>query len=56
MTTRTTTRTIVTSKTRTVTAATLLGVLFIYLVGFLPVEAMHNHAHDTRHSVTAPCH
>jgi len=26
------------------------------LVGFLPVDAVHNAAHDTRHSVTFPCH
>lgn len=45
-----------TSKTGTILAATLLGAIFIYVVGFAPVEALHNHAHDTRHSVTAPCH
>ena len=44
------------TKTVTIAAATLIGALFIYLVGFLPVEAMHNYAHDTRHSITAPCH
>ena len=44
------------SKTGTIVAAALLGALFIYTVGFMPVEAMHNYAHDTRHSVTVPCH
>lgn len=43
-------------KTGTVLAASLLGAMFIYIVGFMPVEAMHNFAHDTRHAVTAPCH
>ena len=54
----TTTRTVAVEagRTKTVVAAALLGVLFIYVVGFLPVQAMHNYAHDTRHSVTAPCH
>jgi cobalt transporter subunit CbtB len=56
MTTRATTQAVESGKTGTVVAATLLGVLFIYLVGFMPVAAMHTYAHDTRHSVTAPCH
>lgn len=43
-------------KAGTIAGAALLGVLFIYVVGFLPVETMHAYAHDTRHTVTAPCH
>jgi len=54
--TNTSTRTRTASKTGTVLAATLLGALFIYVVGFAPSAAMHNYAHDTRHSITAPCH
>ena len=46
------------SKNRTVvgTLALLLGVGFIYLVGFAPVSAVHNAAHDARHSAAFPCH
>lgn len=44
------------SKTATVLAAALLGALFVYVVGFLPAQAMHDAAHDTRHAITAPCH
>jgi cobalt transporter subunit CbtB len=47
---------IASGKAGTVIAAALLGVLFVYVVGFLPVQAMHDAAHDTRHSITAPCH
>lgn len=34
----------------------LLGAVFIAVVGFLPVEAVHNAAHDTRHAAAFPCH
>jgi len=34
----------------------LFGAVMMLLVGFLPVDAVHNAAHDTRHSVTFPCH
>jgi cobalt transporter subunit CbtB len=45
-------------KDRTVVGALalLLGLGFIYLVGFVPVSAVHNAAHDTRHSAAFPCH
>jgi cobalt transporter subunit CbtB len=36
--------------------AMLLGLGFIFLVGFAPVSAVHNAAHDTRHSAAFPCH
>jgi cobalt transporter subunit CbtB len=36
--------------------ALLLGLGFIFLVGFAPVSAVHNAAHDTRHSAAFPCH
>lgn len=32
------------------------GALLIALVGFVPIAAVHNAAHDTRHSVAFPCH
>ncbi len=32
------------------------GACLIFLVGFTPVSAVHNAAHDTRHSAAFPCH
>ena len=34
----------------------LLGLLLIWGVGFSPIAALHNAAHDTRHSMAFPCH
>jgi cobalt transporter subunit CbtB len=34
----------------------ILGLGFVYVVGFAPVSAVHNAAHDTRHSAAFPCH
>jgi cobalt transporter subunit CbtB len=34
----------------------LLGLGFVYFVGFAPLSAVHNAAHDTRHSAAFPCH
>lgn len=36
--------------------AALLGMLLVWGVGFSPVAALHNAAHDTRHSMAFPCH
>ena len=36
--------------------AAMLGVFLIWGVGFSPVMAVHNAAHDTRHSSGFPCH
>ena len=37
-------------------AALALGVIILYLVGFAPMDIVHNAAHDTRHTITFPCH
>jgi cobalt transporter subunit CbtB len=37
-------------------AAILLGILFIGITGFAPIDAIHNAAHNTRHSISFPCH
>ena len=37
-------------------AAFALGALIVLAVGLLPVDAVHNAAHDTRHSFAFPCH
>ena len=36
--------------------AGILGLAMLYGVGFSPIEALHNAAHDTRHAVPFPCH
>lgn len=33
-----------------------LGLGLVFLVGFAPLSAVHNAAHDTRHSSAFPCH
>ena len=37
-------------------AAALLGVALLYLAGFAHVDALHDGAHDARHSAALPCH
>ncbi|MDH4568510.1 cobalt transporter [Pseudomonas sp. BN414] len=34
----------------------LVGLSLVYFAGFSHVEAVHNAAHDTRHSAAFPCH
>jgi len=36
--------------------AVLLGIFLIWGVDFSPIMAVHNAAHDTRHSSGFPCH
>jgi len=36
--------------------AFLLGAIIMYGVGFLNIGAVHNAAHDARHSQGFPCH
>ena len=36
--------------------AALLGALLVWGVGLSPIAALHNAAHDTRHSMVFPCH
>ena len=48
-----------TARSQTLVAATmaaLLGLFLVWGVGFSPIEALHNAAHDTRHSLAFPCH
>jgi cobalt transporter subunit CbtB len=37
-------------------SAFLLGAVIIYAAGFVNTSAVHNAAHDTRHSQGFPCH
>ena len=36
--------------------AAALGLVIVFGAGFAPSEAVHNAAHDTRHSFAFPCH
>jgi len=37
-------------------AAMLLGIVFIGVTGFAPLQAIHDAAHNTRHAIGFPCH
>lgn len=39
-----------------ITLAAMLGVLVLAGAGFAQMEAVHNAAHDYRHSMGFPCH
>ncbi|MCF5709532.1 cobalt transporter [Pseudomonas syringae] len=61
MTTISTPHSTTTSATRTqrltaAISAALLGACLVYLAGFSHIAAVHNAAHDTRHSAAFPCH
>ncbi len=36
--------------------AFLIGALVVFIVGFSHMDVVHNAAHDTRHSLSFPCH
>jgi len=36
--------------------AALVGAIVLWGAGFSPIVALHNAAHDTRHSMAFPCH
>ncbi len=44
------------SKRSQIIAAAILGLTIVFAVGMLPMDAVHNAAHDTRHSAAFPCH
>ena len=44
------------SKPLQIAAAVLLGTIILYGAGFVNIAAVHNAAHDTRHSQGFPCH
>ncbi|WP_095079563.1 CbtB-domain containing protein [Pseudomonas sp. Irchel s3h17] len=37
-------------------SVSILGACLVYFAGFSHIEAVHNAAHDTRHSAAFPCH
>jgi cobalt transporter subunit CbtB len=49
----------ITTQTQRLTAAIsamFLGACLVYFAGFSHIDAVHNAAHDTRHSAAFPCH
>ena len=36
--------------------ALFFGALVLFAVGFVPMDAVHNAAHDSRHAMAFPCH
>ena len=44
------------ARTAAAIAAVALGGFLVLMVGFSPLPAVHNAAHDTRHSAAFPCH
>lgn len=45
-----------TSRALQIVGCALLGAVIIYGAGFVNTAAVHNAAHDTRHSQGFPCH
>ncbi len=37
-------------------SAIFIGFVLVLIVGFLPVNEVHNTTHDTRHATGFPCH
>jgi cobalt transporter subunit CbtB len=52
----TTTTTTLTQRLTAAICASILGASLVYFAGFSHIEAVHNAAHDTRHSAAFPCH
>lgn len=54
--TQTTQRSLTLTKPLQLVGAVLLGTIILYGAGFVNTAAVHNAAHDTRHSQGFPCH
>ena len=52
----TTSTTTLTQRLTAAVCASILGACLVYFAGFSHIEAVHNAAHDTRHSAAFPCH
>ena len=52
----TTSSTTLTQRLTAAVCASILGACLVYFAGFSHIEAVHNAAHDTRHSAAFPCH
>lgn len=49
-------RTDVQARTAAIVVTVLLGVFFLWGVGFAQPDMLHNAAHDARHAFSFPCH
>jgi cobalt transporter subunit CbtB len=47
---------LISSRAVSIFMAMVLGLVIVGVVGFSHVEAVHNAAHDYRHSMSFPCH
>lgn len=45
-----------TSKTKLASISFVIGITLVYIVGLASPMALHNAAHDVRHSTAFPCH
>jgi cobalt transporter subunit CbtB len=54
--TNTSSTTTLTQRLTAAVCASILGACLVYFAGFSHIEAVHNAAHDTRHSAAFPCH
>lgn len=54
--TQTSQRSLTLSRPLQLVGAVLLGTIILYGAGFVNTAAVHNAAHDTRHSQGFPCH
>ncbi|MDD2102128.1 CbtB-domain containing protein [Pseudomonas putida] len=54
--TTTSSTTTLTQRLTAAACASILGACLVYFAGFSHIEAVHNAAHDTRHSAAFPCH
>ncbi|BFT63126.1 CbtB-domain containing protein [Pseudomonas moorei] len=54
--TTTSSTTTLTQRLTAAVCASILGACLVYFAGFSHIEAIHNAAHDTRHSAAFPCH
>jgi cobalt transporter subunit CbtB len=43
-------------RSKAVILALTIGAALVFLTGFAPSVAIHNAAHDTRHTLSFPCH
>ncbi|PQP04355.1 MULTISPECIES: CbtB-domain containing protein [Pseudomonas] len=50
------TTTTLTQRLTAAVCASILGASLVYFAGFSHIAAVHNAAHDTRHSSAFPCH
>lgn len=48
--------TVIAARVKPALMASALALVLLYGMGFAPMQALHNAAHDGRHSAGFPCH